>query len=131
MSAAAEPSAGHEFTVSLRRREDTEHDRVLLDIRVETVREFSAYGYRVDLREAFDAAERRITVELGGIALPSIAAASSGRAVGTCSILMPADGAYVLRLVRKQRTAEFTLGITNGMPLPLGTTDGGFVMMVA
>jgi len=126
----ADTSAGHEFEVSLRRRDDVEHNRVLLDIRVETTREFSAYGYRIELREAFDAEGRRIDVELGGITLPSMAAASSGRASGTCSIRMPVDGTYALRIGRKQRSADFSMRIIDGIPLPLGNADGGFVKLV-
>lgn len=124
----AQPS--HEFEVRLQRRVDAETGRVLLDIIIETIREFAAYGYRLDLRETVDLVGRTMRVELGGVSLPNIATASPGRARGVCTSLMPADGTYTLQIVRKQREAVFQIDIASGEPLPLGSRDGGFIIMV-
>ena len=123
-------SPAHEFELRLQRRVDAETGRTLLDINIETVREFAAYGYRLDLRETVDLAGGTLRVELGGVSLPSIATANPGRARGICTTVMPTDGTYALHVVRKQRQAVFTVAITNGEPSPLGSRDGGFIIMV-
>lgn len=127
---AQQASQAPEFELRLQRRVDAETGRLLLDIVVETVREFASYGYRLDLRETIDLAGRTLRVELGGVSLPSIATASPGRARGVCTSVMPADGTYVLQIARKQRQAAFSVAITNGEPLPLGSRDGGFIILV-
>jgi len=127
---SAQDLPAHEFELRLERRIDAETGRTLLDIIVETVREFAAYGYRLDLRERFDLAERVLHVDLGGVSLPSLATATPGRARGVCTIVMPADGSYTLHVQRKQRKAEYNIAIASGTPSPLGNRDGGFIIVV-
>lgn len=127
---AAQETPAHEFELRLQRRIDAETGRTLLDIIVETVREFAAYGYRLDLRERADLAGRVLQVELGGVSLPSIATANPGRARGVCTIVMPADGSYALHVLRKQREAVFNIDIAAGTPSPHGNRDGGFIIVV-
>lgn len=120
----------HEFELRLERRVDGQTGQELLDLVVETVREFASYGYRLDLRGSFEVAARSITIEVGGVSLPSIATASPGRARGVSTIAMPADGEYQVRVVRKQRSAEFRIVIAKGIPAPLIATEGGFIRLV-
>jgi len=120
----------HEFELRLERRVDGQTGQELLDLVVETVREFASYGYRLDLRESVDMTRRTITVEVGGVSLPNIATASPGRARGVSAIAMPADGAYEVRVVRKQRTVVFRVAIAKGVPSPLAVEEGGFIRLV-
>lgn len=92
-----------------------------LRFRVETVREFSSFGYEVVVRDRSDVASGTYVVEIGGLQVPTNTNPVSGTAMGSIDVPMPADGTYAVEIRRRSTLLATTFTVRSGIPM----FDGG------
>lgn len=121
--ARIEPIIDHEFVVTLARETEPDTKRVLLAIRVRTVREFTSFGYEIGLTNRSAPSKNEYGVEIGGLSLPRVTMPVTGGARSSIVVGMPTDGTYdlVIHKRSKQGLARFT--VKGG--IPIGIDDAG------
>ncbi|CAN5405180.1 hypothetical protein BH10BAC6_BH10BAC6_07940 [soil metagenome] len=105
-----------EFTISFRASVSDTTGRPLLHLHVETVREFSSFGYVITLTDRSTAHLGKFVVDVGGIGLPTNSKPTAGPAVGELTWPMPPDGEYELILHRRKDVSTTPFTIQNAVP---------------
>lgn len=96
-----------------------------LNVVVETVREFTSFGYVVALTSVPAPSQQRFDVRIGGIALPSMGRPQPGPARGEIAEPLPADGTYDLVVTRKTQQGQCRITIADGQITDLRSVDEG------
>jgi len=105
-----------EFNISFRASVSDATGRPLLHLHVETVREFSSFGYVITLTDRSAAHLGNFVVDVGGIGLPTNSQPTAGPAIGELTWPMPPDGEYELVLHRRKDVSTLTFTIQNAVP---------------
>lgn len=112
-----------EYHVVIRPDTDPESGEACLAFEVRTVREFTSFGYtiNVDLTEA--PSEKEYSVDLGGISLPTVGRPQPGPARSVVRAALPPNGTYALTVKRKKHSASCAFTVGNGAPGKITESD--------
>ncbi|MBU3699983.1 MAG: hypothetical protein FGM33_08255 [Candidatus Kapabacteria bacterium] len=121
-----EPSVDHEYVVTFAQA-TSEAGESLLSVHVVTTREFTSYAYTLGLNLTIDHARARITIEVGGLSIPSVMMPAAKGAFGEKAIVMPPAGSYVVEVTRRASSQCATLLVNEGGPTSIAPdAEGGF-----
>ncbi len=122
--ARIEPTIDHEFVVTLARETEPDSKRVLLALRVRTVREFTSFGYEIGLTNRSAPSKNEYGVEIGGLSVPRVSAPAVGGARSSISLAMPIDGTYDLVIYKRNRQGRARFTIAGGIPTQIDDAGG-------
>ncbi|MEY3385386.1 MAG: hypothetical protein RIR53_197 [Bacteroidota bacterium] len=121
-----EPSVEHEYEVTFRPG-TSEAGEQLLTVHVVTTREFTSYAYTLGLTLSIDHTRARITIEVGGLSIPTVMMPAAKGAYGERSVIMPPEGEYIVELTRRSSSQRATLRIhSDGRASITPDSQGGF-----
>lgn len=100
-------------------------DAPALVVAIETVREFTSFGYQLALTSVPAPSQQTYEVRIGGMSLPSVGRPQPGPARGEVMEALPADGTYHLVVSRKTQRAECRFTIAQGQIGALEAGDEG------
>ena len=119
MATANEP----EYRVTIGTGTDPETGDVCLAIEVSTVREFTSFGYTINVSMTEAPSEGRYRLEIGGISLPKVGRPDPGPARTTVLAAMPSNGTYTLVAARKKHEASCSFTVGKGAPGKITASD--------
>ncbi len=96
-----------------------------LVVAIETKREFTSFGYQLQLTSVPAPSQTTYEIRIGGITLPTIGRPQPGPARGEVVEALPTDGTYHLVITRKAQRAQCRFTIAQGRIGELLSVDEG------
>lgn len=121
MADAQEP----EYHVVIGPGTDPETGQACLTFTVSTLREFTSFGYIINVGVTEAPSDKSFRLELGGISLPKVGRPQPGPARTVVLVALPPNGTYQLTVARKKQTATCSFTVGNGAPGKISASDPG------
>jgi hypothetical protein len=123
-----EPEVDHEYIVTFS-ASVSEAGQQQLMVHVMTTREFTSYAYSLGLTAKLDLGRTKLTIEVGGLSIPTIMMPAAKGAFGVRALIMPPDGSYEVELTRRSSQQRVVLQVQGGRPaLVSEVAEGGFAL---
>lgn len=99
------------------------------EVVITTLREFTSFGYGMNVDWTFDSAARTLAIDIGGMTVPGIGRPEPGPARAVLHPDIPDTGEIAVLVKRKTEAAACTVTFDKGRPLRLvGVQEGGLAV---
>ncbi|MFN4908984.1 MAG: hypothetical protein ACK475_09315 [Bacteroidota bacterium] len=123
-----EPKVEHEYIVTFS-AVVSEAGQQQLMVHVMTTREFTSYAYSLGLTAKLDLGRTKLSIEVGGLSIPTMMMPAAKGAFGERALVMPPDGSYDVELTRRSSQQRVVLHVQGGRPVNVSeAADGGFAL---
>ncbi len=112
-----------EYHVVIRPDTDPETGDPCLAFDVSTVREFTSFGYTINVGLTEAPSNKEFGIVLGGISLPKVGRPQPGPARSIVRAALPPNGTYTLTVTRKKHAASCAFTVGNGAPGKITESD--------
>lgn len=123
-----EPKVDHEYVVTFSAG-TSEAGQQQLMVHVMTTREFTSYAYTLGLKAKLDLGRTKLSIEVGGLSIPTMMMPAAKGAFGERALVMPPDGSYDVELTRRSSQQRVVLHVQGGRPVNVSEDAvGGFAL---